>query len=140
MPAEFGLRQTVWKGHHRWFLGETRGEVFARAAVMFGLDTASVEGRNKLLAADSTGVHAHPYSAGLVQICCTQGALANDLHAVEEPEDHVIGRSCGGRTVKVDAVTDQRQAPVAVWLTAGQAGDNPQLTAPAESRTRKQAG
>lgn len=30
-------------------------------------------------------------------------------------------------TTKIHALTDQRQAPVAIRLTAGQAGDNPQL-------------
>mgnify|MGYP007130785867 CR=1 FL=1 len=29
-------------------------------------------------------------------------------------------------TTKIHALTDQRQAPVAIRLTAGQAGDNPQ--------------
>src|SRR5271167_2445042 len=37
------------------------------------------------------------------------------------------GRSRGGLTTKIHALTDPREAPVAVRLTAGQAGDNPQL-------------
>ena len=56
-----------------------------------------------------------------------QGALSNYKKAADEPDDHAIGRSRGGLTTKIHALTDQREAPVAVRLTAGQAGDNPQL-------------
>jgi putative transposase len=56
-----------------------------------------------------------------------QGALSNYKKSADEPEDHAIGRSRGGLTTKIHALTDQRQAPVTVRLTAGQAGDNPQL-------------
>ena len=56
-----------------------------------------------------------------------QGALSNYKKAPDEPDDHAIGRSRGGLTTKIHALTDQREAPVAVRLTAGQAGDNPQL-------------
>jgi transposase len=44
-----------------------------------------------------------------------------------EPADHAIGRSRGGRTTKIHTLTDHRTRPVAVILTPGQAGDNPQL-------------
>src|SRR6202045_3437295 len=56
-----------------------------------------------------------------------QGALSNYKKAADEPANHALGRSRGGLTTKIHALTDQRQAPVAVRLTAGQAGDNPQL-------------
>jgi transposase len=56
-----------------------------------------------------------------------QGALSNYKKAPDEPDDHAIGRSRGGLTTKIHALTDQREAPVMVRLTAGQAGDNPQL-------------
>ncbi len=56
-----------------------------------------------------------------------QGALSNYKKAPDQPDDHAIGRSRGGLTTKIHALTDQREAPVAVRLTAGQAGDNPQL-------------
>ncbi|MDT5320482.1 MAG: hypothetical protein QOD88_3004 [Mycobacterium sp.] len=49
------------------------------------------------------------------------------MKAADEPDDHAIGRSRGGLTTKIHALTDLREAPVAVRLTAGQAGDNPQL-------------
>ncbi len=56
-----------------------------------------------------------------------QGALSNYKKSADEPDDHAIGRSRGGLTTKIHALTDQREAPVAVRLTAGQAGDNPRL-------------
>ena len=56
-----------------------------------------------------------------------QGALSNYKKAADEPEDHAIGRSRGGLTTKIHALTDQREAPVTIRLTAGQAGDNPLL-------------
>ena len=62
-----------------------------------------------------------------VPIPCAQGALSNYKKAADEPDDHAIGRSRGGLTTKIHALTDQREAPVAIRLTAGQAGDNPQL-------------
>lgn len=63
----------------------------------------------------------------LVRTRSPQGALSNYKKSADEPEDHAIGRSRGGLTTKIHALTDQRQAPVTVRLTAGQAGDNPQL-------------
>ncbi len=56
-----------------------------------------------------------------------KGALSNYKKSADEPDDHAIGRSRGGLTTKIHALTDQREAPVAVRLSAGQAGDNPQL-------------
>jgi putative transposase len=56
-----------------------------------------------------------------------RGALSNYRKAADEPDDHAIGRSRGGLTTKIHALTDPREAPVAVRLTAGHAGDNPQL-------------
>lgn len=44
-----------------------------------------------------------------------------------EPADHAIGRSRGGLTTKIHALTDPACAPVTMLLTPGQAGDNPQL-------------
>ncbi len=45
----------------------------------------------------------------------------------DEPADHAIGRSRGGLTTEIHALTDQHCSPLTVQLTAGQAGDNPML-------------
>ena len=44
-----------------------------------------------------------------------------------EPPDHALGRSRGGLTTKVHALSDLTCTPVLALLTAGQAGDNPML-------------
>jgi putative transposase len=54
-----------------------------------------------------------------------QGARSNDK--IPEPADHAIGRSRGGLTTKVHALADAGIRPVALLLSAGQAGDNPRL-------------
>jgi putative transposase len=58
----------------------------------------------------------------------TQGAGSNykNQRAVE-PDDHALGRSRGGLSTKIHAMTDLLTCAVALSLTAGQAGDNPQL-------------
>lgn len=57
----------------------------------------------------------------------TQGALSNYTNLADEPADHALGRSRGGWTTKIHALIDAHCAPLLVMLTAGQAGDNPQL-------------
>jgi transposase len=44
-----------------------------------------------------------------------------------EPADHALGRSRGGWTTKIHALTDGLCAPLTFALTPGQAGDNPML-------------
>jgi putative transposase len=55
------------------------------------------------------------------------GAASNDKNLGGEPPDHAIGRSRGGLTTKIHALTDQLCSPTTLMLTAGQAGDNPML-------------
>ena len=57
----------------------------------------------------------------------TQGAPSNYTSLLVEPADHAIGRSRGGLSTKIHTLTDDRTRPVAVILTPGQSGDNPQL-------------
>ncbi|MBP5897379.1 transposase [Streptomyces sp. LBUM 1488] len=46
-----------------------------------------------------------------------------------EPDDHAIGRSRGGLTIKVHLTADSRCRPLAFVLTPGQAGDAPAFPA-----------
>ena len=57
----------------------------------------------------------------------TPEAPSNDESLADEPDDHALYRSRGGLSTKIHAVADAVCDPVAVRLTAGQAGDNPQL-------------
>ena len=64
------------------------------------------------------------------ELCCltgTQGAPPNYTHLPLEPADRALGRSRGGLSTKIHALTDDRTRPITVILTGGQAGDNPQL-------------
>lgn len=58
----------------------------------------------------------------------TQGALSNDKNLADEPADHALGRSRGGLSTKIHALTDQHCCPLTVLLSPGQAGDNPYLS------------
>jgi len=57
-----------------------------------------------------------------------QGAESNYTALAAEPADHALGRSRGGWTTKIHALTDPLCSPTTVLLSAGQAGDNPVLT------------
>ena len=62
------------------------------------------------------------------RVRATQEAESNYTNsAIAEPEDHALGRSRGGLSTKIHALTDTEICPVAMSLTPGQAGDNPQL-------------
>lgn len=46
-----------------------------------------------------------------------------------EPDDHALGRSRGGLSTKVHLASDSRARPLALHVTAGQAGDAPAFEA-----------
>lgn len=75
-----------------------------------------------IVSVDSTVVRAHQHSAGArKKRGCTPAveALAVD--------GECLGRSRGGLSSKIHLAVDGRGMPMSVVLTAGQAGDNPQL-------------
>jgi putative transposase len=57
----------------------------------------------------------------------SQGAWSNYKDPAGEPVDHAFGRSRGGWTTKIHALTGHDTCPVTMIVTGGQAGDNPQL-------------
>ena len=57
----------------------------------------------------------------------TQGARSNDKSLANEPADHALGRSRGGLSTKIHALTDTFCCPLTLLLSPGQAGDNPYL-------------
>src|SRR3954452_14598113 len=59
----------------------------------------------------------------------TQGATSNDKNQPAEPAGQALGRSRGGLSTKLHLIVDGNGLPLSQVLTAGQAGDNPQLTA-----------
>ncbi|WP_432590433.1 transposase [Streptomyces sp. HD1123-B1] len=44
-----------------------------------------------------------------------------------EPDDHGLGRSRGGLTIKLHLAVEQGQKPMSIVITAGQRGDSPQF-------------
>ena len=46
-----------------------------------------------------------------------------------EPEDHALGRPCGGLTTKTHLACEQGQKVLSLIVTAGQRGDSPQFRA-----------
>lgn len=64
-----------------------------------------------------------------------------------EPDDHGLGRSCGGLTTKLHLAVEQGQKPLSLLVTAGHRHDSPQFqpvleairvprTSPGRPRTR----
>lgn len=78
-----------------------------------------------LVAIDSISVLAHQHAAGLPAAGPT--VSESNCTIASEPADHALGSSRGGWTTKIRALVDGTCPPVAVLLTAGQVGDNPQL-------------
>jgi putative transposase len=71
-------------------------------------------------------VRAHQHAAGRGP-GPTQGDDVSCTFSPDEPIDHAIGRSRGGLTTKIRALTDQHCSPLTGQLSAGPAGDNPML-------------
>lgn len=57
----------------------------------------------------------------------SQGAKSNYKISPDEPDDHAIGRSRGGLTTKIHALSDVQCSLVTMILGTGQGGDNPML-------------
>lgn len=65
---------------------------------------------------DSTVCRAHQPAAGAQEKGAPDRA---------EPDDHALGRSRSGLSTKVHLASDSRARPLALRVTAGQAGDAP---------------
>ena len=129
LPAEFGPWQTVWKRHHRWSLDGTYAKIFLAVQESFGPRPDNGAGED----VDVGRLDQHPRPPACrrgpssLTAAASRGARPNYTIPWPEPDDHALGRSRGGFTTKIPALVDHRMRPVVVRLTAGQAGDNPQL-------------
>ena len=120
--------QMAWKRHRRWSFDGAYAEIFVAIWCEHGIDTADLdEGVQKLLSVDSTSVRVHQHAAGARCDTVSGGAESNDKDLPAESTDHALGRSRGGLTTKMHALTDQATCPVTVLLPPGQTRDNPQL-------------
>ncbi|WP_406840013.1 IS5 family transposase [Streptomyces sp. AHU1] len=112
LPGELGSFQTARKRLIRWAVDGTWEKIFA--AVLAAADAADDIGWN--VSVDSTAVRAHQYAAG---------ALKRGPQGRNEPADHALGRSRGGLSTKIHLAADSHARPLALAVTAGQAGDAP---------------
>lgn len=72
------------------------------------------------ISVDSTTARAHIHAAG---------ARRDSSERLDgEPDNHALGRSRGGFSTKIHLACDQHLQAVSFTVTAGQAGDAPQLT------------
>ncbi|MFD0119676.1 MULTISPECIES: IS5 family transposase [unclassified Streptomyces] len=111
LPDELGSFQTAHKRLIRWAVDGTWERILA--AVL-----AAAEGADDIgwtVSVDSTVCRAHQHAAG---------ARKKGLQATE-PGDHALGRSRGGLSTKVHLASDGLARPLALCVTAGQAGDAP---------------
>ncbi|WP_413253159.1 IS5 family transposase [Streptomyces goshikiensis] len=115
LPEELGPFQTAHKRLIRWAVDGTWERVLA--AVLAAADADDEVGWT--VSVDSTICRAHQHSAGARK----RGRPRS------EPEDHALGRSCGGLSTKVHLASDSRARPLSIQITAGQAGDAPAFEA-----------
>ncbi|MES9621137.1 IS5 family transposase [Streptomyces tuirus] len=116
LPDELGSFQTAHKRLIRWAVDGTWERIFA--AVLTTADESDDIGWT--VSVDSTVCRAHQHATGARK----KGALDQ-----AEPDDHGPGRSRGGLSTKVHLASDSRARPLALRVTAGQAGDAPAFEA-----------
>ncbi|MGW6742830.1 IS5 family transposase [Streptomyces sp. NPDC055025] len=116
LPEELGPFQTAHKRLIRWGRGRHMG-----TDPRGGPRSGGCRGR---LGLDSLGrLHRLPCSPAFGR-SQEKGAPGRS-----EPEDHALGRSCGGLSTKVHLASDRRARPLSIHVTAGQAGDAPAFEA-----------
>jgi transposase len=121
VPACYGSWQAVYGLFRRW----QRAGVWQRivTALQTQADAAGVITWD--VGVDSTIARAHQHAAGARRHPDRQHEPPGGVTI--EPADHALGRSRGGLSTKLHLACDQGQRPLALLLTAGQAGDSPQF-------------
>ncbi|MGW7247974.1 IS5 family transposase [Streptomyces decoyicus] len=115
LPGELGSFQTAHKRLLRWAVDGTWERIFT--AVLAAADADDDVGWT--VSVDSTVCRAHQHAAG---------ARKRGKPTGPNP-DHGLGRSRGGLSTKVHLASDGRARPLALVVTAGQAGDAPAFEA-----------
>ncbi|MGP3968493.1 IS5 family transposase [Streptomyces sp. 6N223] len=112
LPDELGSFQSAHKRLIRWAMDGTWERILA--AVLAAADADADIGWT--VSVDSTVCRAHQHAAG---------ARKKGAPGRAEPDAHALGRSRGGLSTKVHLASDSRARPLALRVTAGQAGDAP---------------
>ncbi|MFJ4467488.1 IS5 family transposase [Streptomyces sp. NPDC089424] len=116
LPCELGPFQTAHKRLLRWAVDGTWERILS--VILAGTDAGDDVGWT--VSVDSTICRALQHAAGARK----KGALGRS-----EPHDHALGRSRGGLSTKVHLASDSQARPLALHVTAGQAGDAPAFEA-----------
>ncbi|NKZ02150.1 IS5 family transposase [Actinomadura latina] len=118
VPERYGHWQSVYHLFRRFQRAGVWALVWAKLMALAdaaGLITWSVS-------VDSTINRAHQHAAGARHEVSGQVEPPGD-----EPPDHGLGCSRGGRTTKIHLACEQGRKPMALLITAGQRGDSPQF-------------
>ncbi|NEB02561.1 IS5 family transposase [Streptomyces sp. SID13726] len=116
LPCELGSFQTAHKRLLRWAVDGTWERILS--AILAAADAGDDVGWT--VSVDSTICRAHQHAVG---------ARKRGPAERSEPHDHALGRSRGGLSTKVHLASDSRARPLALHVTAGQAGDAPAFEA-----------
>nr|WP_307653508.1 IS5 family transposase [Streptomyces sp. DSM 42143] len=122
IPERYGPWATAYAVFRRW----QRDGAWARILAALHA-TADADGiLDWEVSIDSTVCQAHQHAAGARKKAASAPAVPESLVSVE-PDDHGLGRSCGGLTSKVHLAVTASMHVLAVVVTAGQRGDAPQF-------------
>ncbi|MFI1470988.1 IS5 family transposase [Streptomyces wuyuanensis] len=116
LPDELGSFQTARTRLLRWAVDGTWERILS--AFLAAADEAADIGWT--VSVDPTACRAHQHAAGAGKKGAPEPA---------EPDGHALGRSRGGLSTKVHLAGDSHARPLALRLTAGQAGDAPAFEA-----------
>lgn len=115
MPARYGPWWRVYALFTAWqVLG-----VWERVEQALVAAAAAAGKLSWQVSVDSATARAHVHAAG--------ARRDSVVRVAGEPDDHALGRSRGGWSTKAHLVCDQHRGVMAFRLTAGQAGDSPQM-------------
>ncbi|WP_419664813.1 IS5 family transposase [Streptomyces sp. 2-1] len=112
LPCELGAFQTAHKRLLRWAVDGTWERILS--AILAAADAGDDVGWT--VSVYSTVCRAHQHAAGARKKGAPEGS---------EPHDRALGRSRGGLSTKVHLASGSRARPLALLVTAGQAGDAP---------------
>ncbi|MET9209083.1 IS5 family transposase [Streptomyces bacillaris] len=121
VPVKYGPWGRVYDLFRRWQRTGTWHRIMTRLQPLADAKGAITWD----LSVDSTVCRAHQHAAGARK----QGDLQKEPPGgvLTEPDDHGVGRSRGGFTIKLHLAFEQGQKPMTIVVTAGQRGDSPQF-------------
>ncbi|MHA6803660.1 IS5 family transposase [Salinifilum ghardaiensis] len=118
VPERYGHWQSIYQLFRRW----QRDGIWVWIWVQLQAFADAAGVMSWQVSADSTINRAHQHAAGARHRPEQQVEPPGD-----EPSDHALGRSRGGLSTKIHLACEQGRKPLSLLITAGQAGDSPQM-------------